>query len=99
MKLNLNETEANKSWFSKRVEQELKDIVSKEKSHSRIAIVGAVVLVLIILYFFSHQLFSTSFFTATFGVLGMLLLYGSLIEWTIAAILEALGRKNLSRDI
>lgn len=29
----------------------------------------------------------------------MLLLYGSLIEWIIVAVLEVFGRKNLSRDI
>ncbi len=95
----MNETEATESWFSRRVEEELKDLASKARSHPRIAIAGAVVLTLIVLYLIAHQLSSTGFFTATFGTFEMLLLYGSLIEWIVVAALEAFGRKNLSRDI
>jgi hypothetical protein len=88
-----------KSWFSIRVEKELKDLASQERSHPRIAIAGAMVLIIFVLYLIAHQLSSTGFFTATFGTLEMLLLYGSLIEWITVAIFEALGRKHLSRDI
>ena len=95
----MNETEATESWFSRRVEEELKDLAGKERSHPRVAIAGAVVLTLIVLYLIAHQLLSTGFFTATFGTFEMLLLYGSLIEWIVVAVLEAFGRKNLSRDI
>jgi hypothetical protein len=87
------------SWFSKRVDEELKDLASKESSHPRLAIAFVVVLTLIMLYFIAHQLSSTNFFTATFGTLEMLFLYGSLIEWIVVATLEGLGRKNLSRDV
>ncbi len=95
----MNETEATQSWFSRRVEEELKDLASKASSHPRIAIAGAVVLTLIVLYLIAHQLLSTGFFTAKFGTFEMLLLYGSLIEWIVVAALEVFGRKNLSRDI
>ncbi len=77
----------------------MKDLASKARSHPRIAIAGAVVLTLIVLYLIAHQLWSTGFFTAKFGTFEMLLLYGSLIEWIVVAALEAFGRKNLSRDI
>jgi hypothetical protein len=52
-----------------------------------------------VLYLVAHQLLSTGFFTAKFGPLEMLLLYGSLMEWIVIAILEAFGHKDLSRDI
>ena len=90
---------AIKSWFSRRVEEEMKDLASKTRRHPRVAIAGVVVFTLIVLYLIAHQLWSTGFFTATFGTLEMLLLYGSLIEWIVVATLEAFGRKNLSRDI
>jgi len=95
----LNETEATKSWVSRRVEEELNDLASKGRSHPRVAIAGAVGFTPIVLYLIAHQLSSTGFFTATFGTFEMLLLYGSLIEWIVVAVLEVFGRKNLSRDI
>ena len=53
---------------------------------------------LIILYFAAHQMLLTGFFTATFGTLEILMLYGSLIFWIITATLEGLlDRRNLSR--
>jgi hypothetical protein len=95
----LNETVASESWLAKRVENQIKDLTSKKSSHPRIAIAGGVVFTLIVIYLFAHQLLSTGFFTATFGILEMILLYGSLIEWIVVATLEALDRKNISRDI
>ena len=76
----MNETEATESWFSRRVEEELKDLASKERSQPRVAIAGAVVLTLVVLYLIAHQLLSTGFFTITFSTFEMLLLYGSLIN-------------------
>jgi hypothetical protein len=95
----LNKIDENKSWFSRRIEEEIKDLSNEERSHARIAIAGVVVFTLIVLYLIAHQLLSTGFFTETFGTLEMLLLYGSLFEWTVVAALEVFGRKNLSRDI
>jgi len=62
-------------------------------------IVVVVVFSLIVLYFVAHQMWSTGFFTTTFGGLEMFLFYGSWIEWIVVAALEAFGRKNASRDI
>ena len=67
----------------------MKDLASKARSHPHIAIAGAVVLTLIVLYLIAHQLSSTGFFTAT-CTFEMLLLYGSLIEWIVVAVLEVL---------
>lgn len=97
--ISLNETEATESWFSGRIEAEVKDLASKARSHARPAIAFLVVFSLIVLYFVAHQLWSTGFFTAKFGMFEMLLLYGSLMEWIVVAVLEVFGRKNLSRDI
>jgi hypothetical protein len=95
----LNETKGTESWISKRVEQELKDLANRESSNPLATIAFAVVFTLILLYFIAHQLLSTGFFNANFDVLAMLLLYGSLGEWIVVAVLEAIGRKNISRDI
>ena len=57
-----------------------------------------VVSVLIVFYFAAHQTWSTGFFTATFGTLEMLMLYGSLIFMIVTAGLEGvLGQRLLSR--
>jgi hypothetical protein len=77
----------------------MKDLANKTRSHARPAIAFVVIFTLIVLYFIAHQLSTTGFFTATFGPLEMVLLYGSLIEWIIVAVLEVFGRKNLSRNI
>jgi hypothetical protein len=95
----LNETKATGSWFSKRVEEQLKELANESRDLSLAAIVFVLIFTLIVLYFAAHQIWSTGFFTAKFGTFEMFLLYGSLIEWIVVAILEAFGRKNISRDI
>jgi hypothetical protein len=51
-----------------------------------------------VLYFVAHQIWSTGFFTATFGTLEMVLLYGYLIAMIVSGTLYGfLGRKHLSR--
>jgi hypothetical protein len=51
-----------------------------------------------VLYFVAHQMWSTGFFTATFGTIEMIMLYGSWIAWIITAGLEGvLGQRLLSR--
>jgi hypothetical protein len=93
----VNETEAKKSWFSRRVEEELEVAIPNNERVTAIAIV--VFGVLMVLYFVAHQMWSTGFFTATFGTLEMLLLYGTLICWTISSALLLIDRKHLSRDL
>ncbi len=54
--------------------------------------------VLMVLYLAAHQMWSTGFFTATFGTLEMIMLYGSWIAWIITSVLEGvLGQRLLSR--
>ena len=55
--------------------------------------------VLIVVYFVAHQTWSTGFFTATFGTLEMVMLYGSLIYWIVTSALLLFVRKKLSRDL
>jgi hypothetical protein len=99
MAVKLLNRNAIESWFSSRVEKELRDLANKTRSHLRVVSAFVFIFTLIVLYLIAHQLSPTGFFTATFGPLEMLLLYGSLFEWIVVAVLEAFGRKNLSRDI
>ena len=85
-----------KSWFSKLVEEDMKDDTNPDRGLS-IAII--VVGTLIVLYFIAHQMGSTGFFTATFGTLEMIMLYGSLIYWIVTCVVLLIGLKNLSRNI
>jgi hypothetical protein len=91
--------EAIKSWFSRRVEGQMKELASVERSGARLAIAVVVVFTLIVLYFVAHQVWSTGFFITAFGMLEMFLFYGSWVEWIAVAALEGASRKHLSRDI
>ena len=86
-----------KSRFSELVEKEVEYADPYEDRGLSIAIVVAGVL--IGLYFVAHQARSTGFFTATFGALEMLLLYGTLLYWIVTAALIIVGQKNHSRDL
>jgi hypothetical protein len=91
----LNETEVNESWFSRGKAEAEKGIPYFERV-TGIAIV--VFSVLVVLYFVAHQTWSTGFFTATFGTLEMIMLYGSLIALIVTAALEGIfGQRLLSR--
>ena len=51
-----------------------------------------------ILYLAAHQILSTGFFTAKFGAIEMVMLYGSWISWIITSGLEGVpGQRLLSR--
>ena len=93
----MNKTETNKSWFSKLVEKEVEYADPYEDRGLSIGIVA--VGVLIGSYCIAHQTRSTGFFTATFGTLEMLLLYGTLLYWIVTSALIIVGQKNLSRDL
>ena len=91
----MNETEATESWFSRGKAEAEKGIPYYERV---VGIAIVVFSVLMVLYFVAHQMWSTGFFTATFGTLEMMLLYGSLIFWIITAGLEGVfGQRLLSR--
>lgn len=91
----MNETETNESWFSRGKAEAEKGIPYNERV-TGIAIV--VFSVLIMLFFVAHQTWSTGFFTARFGTLEMIMLYGSLIFMIVSAGLEGIfGQRLLSR--
>jgi len=85
------------SRFSKLVEKEVEYADPYEDRGLSIAMV--VVGVLMGLFFVAHQARSTGFFTAAFGALEMLLLYGTLLYWIVTAALIVVGQKNRSRDL
>ena len=83
------------SWFSMGKAEAEKGIPHRERV---VGIAIVVFSVLMVLYFVAHQMRSTGFFTATFGTLEMLLLYGLVILGIISAGLEGvLGLRLLSR--
>jgi magnesium-transporting ATPase (P-type) len=83
--------------FHKTVEEETKTEIPSDERVTSIAIV--VICVLFLFYSFAHYRLSTGFFTASYGTLEMVLLYGSIIYWIITSTVMILGRKDLSRDI
>jgi len=88
-----------KEWLSERVEEELEDY-DKLSVEDRVISVGVImVFPLILFYLIAHQVLSTGFFTATFGILEMILLYGSLIFWIVTCTVLLLEFKDLSRNI
>ena len=89
-------TEATENWFSRGKAEADKGIPKNE----RIAGIGFFFAgnVLVILYMAVHQIESTGFFTAKFGTIEMIMLYGSWIAWIITSGLEGiLGQRLLSR--
>ena len=91
----LNKTEAKENWFSRGKAEADKGIPYGERI---VGVAIVVVSVLIVLYFAAHQAGSTGFFTAKFGTLEMIMLYGSLIFMIVSAGLEGIfGQRLLSR--
>lgn len=88
-----------KKWLSELVEEELEDYDKLSVSDRVISLVFVMFFPLILFYFVAHQMFSTGFFTAAFGILEMIMLYGSLLYWIITCAVLLLELKDLSRDI
>lgn len=88
-----------KEWLSERVEEELEDYDKLSVEDRVISVVIVMFFPLILVYFIAHQMFSTGFFTATFGTLEMILLYGTPIYWIFTCAVLLLELKDLSRDI
>ena len=92
----MSKTEKIKIWWSKSVEKEMDDTMedSERVMGKGIILIGVVG----VLYFVAHHILSTGFFTATFGALEMVFLYGYLAAMIVSGILYGfLGRKHLSR--
>ena len=86
---------ANENWFSRGKAEADKGIPCGERV---VGIAIVVFSVLMVLYFAAHQRLSTGFFTATFGTLEMLALYGFWAFWIVSAGLEGvLGLRLHSR--
>ena len=93
--LGLNQTQFQESWFSRAKTEADKGVPNNERVTG---IVLVVVNALLILYFVSHQMESTGFFTPKFGTLEMFFLYGSLVAWIITGSLDGIfGQRLLSR--
>lgn len=92
-----SETEALDNWFDKRAKAEaMKDHMPLSERIGNI--VGIIVGILVVLYFSAHQMWSTGFFTSSFGTFEMLLFYAVLIVGIISSALKALfARKNMIR--
>jgi hypothetical protein len=92
----LTENKTTENWFSRGKTEADKGIPKNE----RIAGIGLFFAgsVLMVLYLAAHQIWSTGFFTAKFGTIEMIMLYGSWIAWIITSGLEGvLGQRLLSR--
>ena len=88
-----------KEWFSKMVEEELENYDELSVEDRVISVAFVMFFPLIVIYFAAHQMFSTGFFTATFGTLEMVLLYGTLIYWIFTCAVLLLELKDLSRNV
>ncbi len=93
----MGEIKATESWFARRVEEEAKkDIIPLSERLGNI--VAFVAFLLFILYFVAHQMWSTGFFTSSFGSIEMFLFYASLLIGLVPVSVRILvGRKNLAR--
>lgn len=90
------DTETTETWFSRGKAEADKGIPRNE----RIIGIGFFFTgsVLMVLYLATHQLWSTGFFTETYGTIEMIMLYGSWVAWIITSGLEGvLGQRLLSR--
>ena len=91
----MNKIEANETWFSRGKAEADKGIPANERV---VGIAIVVVSILIVLYYIAHQVGDTGFFTAKFGTLELIMLYGSLIFMIVSAGLEGIfGQRLLSR--
>ncbi len=93
----MGETKETKNWLDRRAEAEAKkDTLQYSDRIGNVAAI--VVIILVALYFATHQMWSTGFFTSKFGSAEMFLLYASLLYSLVPTGIRGLvGRKNLAR--
>ena len=93
----LSEKKATRNWFARHAEAEAKkDIIPYSERVGNV--VAVVVIILVVLYFVAHQMWSTGFFTSKFRILEMFLFYASLLYGLVPTGVRSLvGRKNLAR--
>jgi len=82
----------NVKWF----ERGRKAAEEKLPLNERVFGIGIVIIsVLMILFFWSHQIYSTGFFTSKFGTIETIMLYGFWVFWITTASLEAIYNQRL----
>ncbi|OGD54315.1 hypothetical protein A3K80_08220 [Candidatus Bathyarchaeota archaeon RBG_13_38_9] len=88
-----------KGWFAKHTESEAKKDVMKLSERTG-ELIGIFCILILIIFFITHQTSSTGFFTSKFGRLEQFLLYGSLSFGIITSIGKIIvGRKNVIRPL
>lgn len=89
------EQKESESWFSRAKVEAEKGISSSDR------FTGIVIVLISFLFigiFAAHQTGSTGFFTSKFGILEMIMLYGSHVAWIITGSLDGIfGQRLLSR--
>jgi len=87
----------NISWFNRAKDEAQKKLPLNERI---VGIAIVVFCVLMIIYFVSHQIRSTGFFTSEFGPFETFLFYGFWIFWITTATLESiLNQRLISRIV
>ena len=93
--ISLKDTQPTENWFSRAKIEADKDIPFNDRVTG---IVLVVISVSAMLYFVAHQVLFTGFFNSKFGMLEMILLYGSLFFWIITCSLDGIfGHRLISR--
>jgi hypothetical protein len=88
-----------KGWFARHAESEAKKDVMKLSERAG-EIIGILCILILLIFFITHQTSSTGFFTSNFGQLEQLLFYGSLAFGIIPNIGKIItGRKNPIRPL
>jgi hypothetical protein len=91
--------EINKGWFVKHAESEAKKDVMRLSERAG-EVIGILCILILLIFFITHQTSLTGFFTSKFGQLEQFLFYGSLVFGIIPNIGKIiLGRKNPIRPL
>lgn len=88
-----------KGWFARHAESEAKKDVMKLSERAG-ELIGIFCILILLIFFITHQTSSTGFFTSKFGRLEQFLFYGSLSFGIITSIGKIIvGRKNTIRPL
>jgi len=88
----LKRTETKENWYSRAKAEADKGIPRNERVFGVFIVL---ISILTMLYFITHQVNSTGFFTSKFGAIETVMLYGNLIAWIITGTLEGILAKRL----
>lgn len=88
-----------KGWFARHAESEAKKDVMKLSERAG-ELIGIFCILILLIFYITHQTSSTGFFTSKFGRLEQFLLYGSLFFGIISSVGKIImGRKNVIRPL